>query len=101
MRREGRLNGGAILQISLDQLKGGASAGGGGFELLQPRPLQGWVVVGIDVVEAHHRRTCLHQPPAEEEADKAGGTGDKDAHAGGGVERITKHRPQGASTFQN
>jgi len=80
--REGCLHRLAILKIGLNQLKAGVCALCDGLQLRDARPLQGGVVVGVHVVEPHHRRAPLQQPRAQVKADEAGGAGDKNGHAG-------------------
>ena len=82
VRSEGRLHRASILQIGLDQLEGSARSLCCGLQLCQPRPLQGRVVVGVEVVEPQHRRAPLQQPLAQVVADEAGGAGDENGHQG-------------------
>ena len=51
-----------------------------GAELGQPRLLQPYIIVIIEIVEAHYPIAALEQRLGNVEADKPGGTGEKDRH---------------------
>ena len=92
MLREGPVHCLAILQIRLDQRERCARAGCGVLQTLQPGPLQSWVVVGVEIVKANHRRAPLQQPGAEVEANETCRTGDKNAHGIGQHRRAASEK---------
>ena len=50
---------------------------GSGLKPLKARPLEGGVVIGVEVVETHHPLTTGKQPVHHGRTDEAGGPGDQ------------------------
>jgi hypothetical protein len=60
------------------------------LQSLQPRPLQGWGVIGVEIVEPDQVLAALQQLLGHGSPDEAGGAGDQDGsigHAGGELVR--------------
>ena len=72
---KGRLNRSAVFQVCLDQIKRDTATRSRGLQLGQPRPFKRWVVIGVQIVEAQHRRAPLQQPRAQVKANETGGAG--------------------------
>ena len=50
------------------------------MEFGEAGPLEGWIVIGVEVVEPDHRGAALQETAAEMETDKTGSPGVKNGH---------------------